>query len=402
MSYTFNKNVDIRNPVSLFDEVNTVSRTPIFEIVPTKGTSAIRDITTIVGSAGITTASAELHMTTGTTAGSSIENRSAARGRYMSGFGGQIGIGFRLDSSTASAISGTADVKWGYFTDDDGFGFGKDSGGLYTFVLRDGVQTDKTYSTSWNFDTLDGNGPSGLTWNGLRGNIYHINFSWYGYGGIFFVIIDIDPITKQQREFLVHQYRPDSDTSVEYPNLPINVKVDNGDQSTNLGVFVGGRQFSVIGPFNPDNRIVSEYMFNKGTDTTMRPIISFQSKNTREDLAIAKKIEGFDTIVSSQNVMLELRVGGTVSNTASFQVPSGHSNNEVTVLSDTTANTITGGTVLWYGLIDASGTGSNSSGSREKDGIGVTIPENSIVTISARTITGTGTISSVLRIREEW
>lgn len=44
-----------------------------------------------------------------------------------------------------------------------------------------------------------------------------------------------------------------------------------------------------------------------------------------------------------------------------------------------------------------------SSGIRDKDGLFITIPEDYIVTISCQTISGNpGTVSAVMRIREEW
>lgn len=59
-----------------------------------------------------------------------------------------------------------------------------------TSTLRAGVApTDNwTLQSSWNLDTMDGTGPSGITLNPETGNVYQMALQWLGYGAITYSI----------------------------------------------------------------------------------------------------------------------------------------------------------------------------------------------------------------------
>ena len=65
-------------------------------------------------------------------------------------------------------------------------------------------------------------------------------------------------------------------------------------------------------------------------------------------------------------------------------------------------NIIANGNILWQRLVKTSGQGQSEVGIKTKDGLSITIPEDQIITISCKTISGTGTVSCIFRIREEW
>ena len=74
------------------------------------------------------------------------------------------------------------------------------------------------------------------------------------------------------------------------------------------------------------------------------------------------------------------------------------------IAEDKTANTISGGNIIWTGLVKVGDTGRGQvvTGSRIKDGLAITIPEDQIVTLSCKTISDTGSVTCIFRIKEEW
>lgn len=403
MSYLFDKKVEVDSPQSLFSEVITVERTPIFEIIPVKGISRFRDITAVTGSGTANSIPGEIVLSTGTTSNSTSQLRTAERGRYMAGYGGNIGQGIRFSANT---FSSTSKAFWGYGANtSSGFFFGVDANRIFTEVKRNSVTLEKKYRSDWNKDSVDGTGPSGIDLDLENGNIFQIDYSYYGHGDIEFNLIDQRRSDLKQKKIPLHVFRPINKTSVEYPNLNVIQQIENGDQSANLAMFVAGRQYSVFGPFDPNNRLVSQEKIGKGTDGTLRPIISAKSKNTDQDLSVAKKIDGFDIVPSTENLFVEVRLNPTVSNTQVFQTATDHTDDETATIFDTTANTISGGEIIWKGIVSVSVGRANEpgSGAREKDGLFITIPENQTVSIACRTISGgAGTVSAIMRIREEW
>jgi len=73
---------------------------------------------------------------------------------------------------------------------------------------------------------------------------------------------------------------------------------------------------------------------------------------------------------------------------------------ETAVEADVSATAITGGVVIWEGLLPA-GQG-NSRGFGETQLADIPIPNATPVSLCLRSITGNGTASAVFRLLEEW
>ena len=377
---------------SLFGESKTVQRTPIIELNSSYGTSDLRDIITTTGSGSITAADGEIVMQTGATASSISHLDSAEIGRYIPGYGAEIGIGFRLDALP----TGTKDIMWGGQDSDEenGFFFGHDATGLYVALERNGSMT-KTYQSSWNIDKFDGTGLSGITIDPTRGNIYQVEFSWYGYGQIIFGISGV--VGNKQTFIPCHQISNFASTSVLSPNLRLHIELNNNDDAENLKAYVGGRQYSIIGNYIPKFRFTGQWRTSVNTSTTVIPLISFRRKTAFNDRSI--KLQGYDAIVSTQPCILEIRIGGTLTN-ASYVNPTNYIASETALETDISATAITGGNVIWSQLLEA-GQNKNSANLTAKE-VDFDIPNGQIVTMCARTVSGSGTIIPTFRMREEW
>lgn len=387
----------ITQPLDLFGNLSTVQRATVIELKSTYGLSNLRDVTTVTGSGSVanTVGNGEYTVATGTTTGSTATIDSAERGRYVPGTEAEAGLGIRFPSQT---FIGTAFSEWGYFDNDNGFGFGLDATGVYVFTKRGGTKT-KVYQSNWNVDSFDGSGDSGLTLDLQDGNIFQIDYAWYGFGTLNFAIVTSDSNNKQVK-YIVHRFNPENETSVKDPNLPLRAQVDNGDTTTNYQIFVAGRQYSVFTPYRPNNRINSQYVLEKGSvGTTFLPVISFRKKTAYKSVAV--KLEGID-LVTDAALLYQIRLGATLTG-GSYATPTDTTATETACEVNTTATAISGGDLLYQGILSSSGVGSNAAGDKSADILKVVIPEEQIVSLAVRRISGTGaTVSAVLRWREEW
>lgn len=382
---------DAGSLASAFNELKVVERTPVIELKSVYGVSALRDITTLAGSAAITNTAGEYRLALTADAADSAILDSAERGRYQPGYSANAGIGIRIPVNPV----GAQDAKWGYFDDSNGFGFGVDATGLYVFTRRATTDT-KVYQSAWNTDKVNGTSASGVRLDLSDGDIFQIDFTWYGYGVIEFTVVST-AITGQ-RPIVVHRSFPDGQTSVADPNLPIRAYADNGSTATAFDLYVAGRQFSIRGKFDPNRRTISQYRLALGSvGTTFLPLVTFRRKSAFA--SVAAKVSGFD-ILTTEDLVLQIRVNATLTN-ASYVTPTDHTATETAMEADISATGVSGGQVLWEGLVDAAGAGATANGAQTRE-FDLEIPSTQPITLCARTVSGTATISSVLRVREEW
>lgn len=69
----------------------------------------------------------------------------------------------------------------------DGFFFGYSGTDFGIIRYRDSTFTPIVKQADWNVDTMNGAGPSGMTLNPQKGNVYKIQYQW-GFGDVFFFI----------------------------------------------------------------------------------------------------------------------------------------------------------------------------------------------------------------------
>jgi hypothetical protein len=380
-------------PFSPFSELVTTQRTAVIELNSIYGTSALRDITTLAGTGAVSTSTTgEINLATGATASSSALLQSAEWGRYMPGYGAEVGAGIRLPS----APTGEHSVTWGLFEGTEGVYFGKDATSLYVALLRNNVET-RVNQANWNGDKLDGTGPSGLTIDLSNGYIFQIQFTWYGYGVISFVVVA--PVDNEQRAITCHSVRVNGSTSIQSPNLPISVQIENGATASNFQVYVGGRQYSIIGAYTPIYRITSDFRVALATSTAIIPVVSFRRKSAFKNRSV--KIEGYSIGAVTEPLIVQLRLNGSLTG-ASWGTPANHTAAECAVESDVSATAITGGEVLWEDLVMTAGVGAKSTGEDGRSSLSLDIPTTQPVTLCVRTVSGTGTVNTVFRVEEEW
>jgi hypothetical protein len=384
---------DIAGNRTLFNEMIVTERTPLIEINSALGISVLRDVTAVTNTGTVTNSGGENILSTGATTGSTASLTTVEYGRYYPGTSAQQGMGIRAPGT----YTGTAFAEWGYFGAADGFGFGTDATGTYVFYTRNSTQT-KVYQSSWSLDVMDGTGPSGATFDKANGNIFQLNFSWYGYGVIEWTIVTDLP-SGRQGSVVVHRYTPTTTNSIQNPNQPIAMKISNGDTTTDYTVYGGGRQFSVYGRYVPSIRKTHENRLSvTSVGTTFVPLVTFRRKAGFESYPVRFHQVG---LLSNAELLWEIIVGGTLTG-ASFGAITNVPTTETALEVDIAATAITGGQKTESGFVSTSGGGATSRGGFSSSSYEVELPGTTVFTLCARTITGTATVSSILGMEEEW
>ena len=375
-----------------FGELRTVEKTPVIELSSSYGLSAYRDTVTLVSAGTATNVAGENCLSiSGPTDSATLD--SAERGRYMPGYSAEIGVGLRLPVAPV----GNQVVIWGYSDAADGFYFGHDATGLYVARLAGGVET-RVRQVNWNGDKLDGSGVSGQTLTMSRGNIFQIVFSWYGYGAIEFIVVRTD-VMGRQRSVIVHRMAVDGSTSIQQPNLPVRVKVANNGTTAALNTYVGGRQFSVIGRYIPNERLTTVNRLSLAAiGTTSLPMLSVRHKPAFVSVPVRV---AFVELVSDGSAMLEVYLNASLTG-PSFGVIPKISAAETALEMSISATAITGGNLIYSSLISATGSGVSRSGSSGTRGLSIYIPALLPVTVAIRAITGTVTASVLVGMQEDW
>lgn len=378
---------------SLFGELKTVSRTPLIELNSAYGKSVVRDVVTETNSGTVTNGTGEIDISTGATANSVAGIKSAEAGRYVPGYAAEIGIGMRFPT----APTGEQEAKWGgrSIGGTDGFIWGYDTGGLYIALLSSGVENNKTYQSNWNLDKVDGTGKSGVTLDPTAGNIFQIDFTWYGYGQIIWAIVLVR--NGVQEIVPVHGIKVNGSASIADPNLQVFGEVLNGATTSDYTAYVGGRQYSIIGEYRPDFRFSGQYRAAVNTSTTSVPTVTFRSKTAFQNRSI--KMDEVSVIPTTEPVIVEMVLNGSLTG-ASYVTPTNHTAAETACEVDISATAITGGTVIWSDYF-AAGT-SPSKGALGDAIVNLGIPAGQPISLCVRTPSGTGTCAAFFRMREEW
>lgn len=418
-----------------FGDIRTVSKQSIIDLKSTFSLSQLRDTYSSTGNGSVVNPVGNPEYTLTVTGNNDIARlQSIQRGKYVAGYGAEVGTAVRLSTGTFPV---NVVARWGYMDDFDGFYFMYNNTGLNVVIRRGGVETVVNQS-NFNVDKLDGTGASGVTFNPTRGNIFQIVFSWYGYGAIDFRIVCTDQNGTQFVQSL-HKYAPSGNTSVKNPNLNIVNRIDctnAASLATPIQMYVAGRQFSLIGAFanKLSKRTSSIYVHNasipKGTVITQntasnRPVsytpftslVIFKRKESYYGNPI--KIQSFD-MISDQNLIYQIRVNPlfTVSgsnhagsNLAFTDLPDTPAS-ETAITCNTSQYTVTNSNVQVGNSIQVAGitifsgyqpASTNQSVSQNTVDIDYQIEDNQCVTICATSLgQSAANVSLVLRLVEEW
>lgn len=375
-----------------FGQLRVTEATPIIELKSTYGTSYWRDIVTTAGSGSVTNSGGEFVVSTTANGADSARLESAELVRYVPGLAVIGGIGVRIPTDPV----GSQVATWGFRDGTSGIYFGVDATGPFVALDYQGSQDIKKYQAEWNVDTLDGDGLSGLTLDLSAGLIFQPIFAWYGYGIIQWWIVTVDE-NGYPYQALVHQEKVNGRVSVEEPNLPLWVEIDNGGTGEALDVYVGGRQAAVLGDYHPTRRITSAIREGiTGLGASFTPVISIRRKSAYAGVSV--KMAGVE-VLPGDDLVFRIVSGATLT-TPSWGAIDGYSPGETALEVDVATTSFSGGETLRQGLISASNTGQVAG---EVDLPNLDFVRQDPVTLLLKTLGATNVSAEVdLEAREEW
>lgn len=383
---------------SAFNDLETVERRTIVDIQSSEGTSSLRDVISESGSANIpqdAQQSGELLVESGTTSGSTATLDTALYGQYTSGYIAQQGIGVRIPNQPID----DQEIRWGYFSDNDGFFWGYDADGLYVARLRNGSVEGKTYRGQWNeADPDDIRAESAQAWELSEGAIFQIDFAWYGYGAIEFRIVS-SAKNKEQRVATVHKMALVDQTSITNPNQPIRMRVDNGTTTSNLQAYVGGRQFSILGSPTNNYRITSQSRQSASVASGSWTHLVSMRRKSGEDRNINVSIGGFGAY-GSGNMRVALVMNPNISG-QSWTNPdlTDSSETQLESATDGTFDGIGSGTKIYEDVVSGA---NNKPGGADLQDLNIRVPRNQPVSLLAYGIGNSPTASATMRLEEDW
>lgn len=206
-------------------------------------------------------------------------NGSQAQLRTNTFYRYQAGKGLRVKQTVYHADTGQTNQvrRWGFFDENDGV-FWELSGTTFRVVRRTSISGSAVdtavASGSFSNDPLDGSGPSGITIDLTKGNIFEINLQWLGVGTVNFYV----------NGYLVHQILNANTIAGPYMKT---AQLPAGFQVLNTGASTGSSMTSICTSVIAEGgEPAPEYSFcayNSAfitVTTTERPVLSIRPKST--------------------------------------------------------------------------------------------------------------------------
>lgn len=172
---------NVVEPIDAFGDTSTTSKEPSIIVTFQYNINASIVTSTVTGTAAITQANAMAVLSTVASAGTA-RLQSIGLTQYTAG----TGLRSYLTAVFNSGVAGTS--QWvGAGNIDNGYFFGYNG---TQFSIRHLNNSSDTFiaQTSWNHDTMNGSGSSGITLNPQRGNVYSMKIQWLGFGVVKFYI----------------------------------------------------------------------------------------------------------------------------------------------------------------------------------------------------------------------
>ena len=199
-----------------------------------------------------------IRLQTTATSGDEARIKSSIAGLYIAQALAQVGVAciiddnnVELDENNHSSLT-HGEVYVGAFWWDDtnsepytGVGYKWDTDGWTFFVKSLGYHIGKSpiHQSEFGFDTFDGSGPSGNVIDPSDGYVWNWKYTWYNEGAFEGAVLNVidNHIQTAVRDPI--QGSPSTDV----PNLPPQLVVRNAGTAEQLGVELGGMQYSTFG-----------------------------------------------------------------------------------------------------------------------------------------------------------
>lgn len=377
-------------PTDPFGDIRTVERTNIMDVKSTFNVSNVRDHVTATGGGTFTATGSEFLLQTTTQASDAITVQTREHARYQAGYGAECGLGIRIPTAFSGQVA-----RWGLYDGENGFYYQLDTD-ISVNLIRDGLVT-KIQRQNFSVDKLDGSGPSGLILDFTRGNVFKILFAWYGYGAVVFLLAMTDN-EGSQCVVPVHQLANPGHTSVETPHLPIRVELLNNGATTSSSMYLSGRQFTVVGKFNPPVR-TTPVIYDPGslslTQNVLKGVLAIQRKTGYDGTNCL--LRGIEFLINTRDAVYHIYTNATVTG-GSWVDPQSTDPNETALQVNTSLTSFSGGYLANAGIL------SNDAYMGNFDTSYIHLCQGEAMVIAVKPYGGTNASLGVVvcRIQEEW
>ncbi len=202
--------------------------------------------------------------------------------------------------------------------------------------------------TSWNTDTFDGNGASGVTLDPTKGNVFQVKYQWLGFGLITFFIEN----PADGNYHLVHKIEyanANTIPSVDNPTLPLCLAVINTSNTTDIVLRSASMMGGIEGKDIQEGILNAAVLETTSIGTTETPVLTihnhtvYQSKVNRVRVKLDEIGVSFDASSANKPAVLRLRLNPTLTG-ASFSAVDADTS---VVRKDTSATAVSGG-ILFF------------------------------------------------------
>ena len=341
----------VSNPVTIFDSKQIFDSAPLFwddQEVSGSGTTSTHS-----------TAEARTQLAVSNTTAGNRTRQTFMRHNYQPGKSQLVFMTTRMSTGGAGI---TASV--GLFDDNNGLFFTSDEGTLKAVQRSNatGSPVDTAVSqTSWNLDTMDGNGESGVTLDPSKTQILFLDFEWLGVGRVRMgFVIDGLPI-------YCHEFLNTNNLSVVYmstPNLPIRYELVN--DGTGAATTMDHICTTVISEGGSQNNGLLFYKSTEGThidcntDNTLYALMGIRLKSTHLAASILLERASIQIQTASENAEWCWVWNPTVTGTFTY---ANITNSAVQVaVASGSGPTVTNGTTSTGGFAESTSGGGGSGG----------------------------------------
>ena len=232
-----------------------------------------------------------------------------------------------------------------YNTNYDGCYWSNNGIVVYANVAKDGV-INSVEQSDWNYDKMDGTGPSGLTVDWSKGQVFVIDFEWLGYGTVRFGIF-IGGI-----HYLVHKFEHANYFTGTYslsPNQPLRLEIRS---TGGAGILTSGSTAVLSEGQEQDTGIARSFVRSDKLDANTVGVtyagIGIRMKSDFHDSRISLGSFSAFTSTLTDVAQYEIRLNPTISGVFTYN---DQTNSPVQVAEGDTDNVVTGGTILNAGIL---------------------------------------------------
>jgi len=256
-----------------------------------------------------------------------------------------------LSGNLGAAVDGIT-KKIGYFDNDNGV-YIQTNNLVTSLVVRSKASGSVTETvipqTSWNIDQLNGSGPSTLTADITKDQVFVFDIEWMGTGKVRAGLLINGDIV------YIHEFRftnSSTDVYMTTASLPARFEIENvtGANTATLKETAVAIMTEGEGTGNLSQHSISNNVTPTTCNTALKPILSIKPKGSMNSIvnravASLRKISVFGV---DRDIYFEIKIGGTLTSPMWNSVSS-----ESSVNYDVSSTSISGGRVITSGFLSA-------------------------------------------------